>query len=69
MKTLQTVNFLPYLCKIIIQTISSLTVHDNLWTLKFDNFSEFQNVIRDSHHWYLCGRATIEGKKIKLNAE
>ena len=25
-----------------------MTVHDNLWTLKFDNFSEFQNVISDS---------------------
>ena len=25
-----------------------MTVHDNLWTLKFDNFSEFQNVISDN---------------------
>ena len=37
-----------YLCKIIIQTISSLTVHDNFWALKFDSFSKFQNVINDS---------------------
>ena len=27
---------------------NSLTVHDNSWALKFDNFSEFQNVIGDS---------------------
>ena len=27
---------------------NSLTVHDNLWTLKFDKFSEFQNVISDN---------------------
>ena len=40
--------FQSYLCKIIIQTISSLTVHDNLWAVKFDSFSKFQNVINDS---------------------
>ena len=27
---------------------NSLTVYDNSWALKFDNFSEFQNVISDS---------------------
>ena len=32
----------------IKQIYNSLTVHDNSWTLKFDNFSEFQNVISDS---------------------
>ena len=32
----------------IKQVHNSLTVHDNLWTLKFDNFSEFHNVINDS---------------------
>ena len=26
---------------------NSLTVYDNSWALKFDNFSEFQNVISD----------------------
>ena len=29
----------------IKQVHNPLTVHDNSWTLKFDNFSEFQNVI------------------------
>ena len=33
---------------IIKQVHNSLTVNDNSWTLKFDNFSEFQNVISDS---------------------
>ena len=33
---------------IIKQVHNSLTVHDNSWTLKFDNFSEFQNFISDS---------------------
>ena len=32
----------------IRQVLNSLTVHDNSWTLKFDNFSEFKNVISDS---------------------
>ena len=31
-----------------IRVHNSLTVHANLWALKFDNFSEFQNVISDS---------------------
>ena len=30
-----------------IQLHNSMTVHDNSWALKFDNFSEFQNVISD----------------------
>ena len=30
------------------QVQNSLTVHDNSWTLKFHNFSEFQNVINVS---------------------
>ena len=50
MKTLKTVSLLSYLCKIIIQAISSLTVHDNLWALKVYSFSKFQNVISDSPH-------------------
>ena len=29
------------------QVHNSLTADDNLWTLKFDNFSEFQNFISD----------------------
>ena len=33
-----------------IRVHNSLTVHANLWALKFDNFSEFQNVISDSLH-------------------
>ena len=32
----------------IKQVHNSLTIQDNLWTLKFDNFSEFYNVISDS---------------------
>ena len=32
----------------IKQALNSLTVHGNLWTLKIDNFSEFQNVISDN---------------------
>ena len=32
----------------IKQVHNSSTVHDNLETLKFDNFSEFQNVIKDN---------------------
>ena len=32
----------------IKQVHNSLTVHDNSWNLKFDNFSEFQNVISDN---------------------
>ena len=32
----------------IKQVRNSLTVHDNWWTLKFDNFSKLQNVISDS---------------------
>ena len=31
-----------------IRVHNSLTVHDNLWALKFDNFSEFQNVMSDT---------------------
>ena len=31
-----------------IRVHNSLKVHDNSWALKFDNFSEFQNVIGDS---------------------
>ena len=31
-----------------VRVHNSLTVDDNLWTLKFDNFPEFQNVISDS---------------------
>ena len=31
-----------------IRAHNSLTVHDNSWALKFDNFCEFQNVISDS---------------------
>ena len=31
-----------------IQIFNSLIVYDNPGTLKFDNFSEFQNVISDS---------------------
>ena len=29
------------------QAHSLLAIHDNTWTLKFENFSEFQNVIID----------------------
>ena len=29
--------------------ILSLIAHGNSWTLKFDNFSEFQNVINDKN--------------------
>ena len=32
----------------IQEVLNSLNVYDNLWTLKFDNFSEFQNVISDN---------------------
>ena len=32
----------------IRQVLNSLTVHDNSRTFKFDNFSEFKNVISDS---------------------
>ena len=32
----------------IKQVHDSLTVHDNSRTLKFDNFSEFQNAISDN---------------------
>ena len=32
----------------IKQVHNSLTVHENLWILKFDNFSELQNVISDN---------------------
>ena len=31
-----------------IRVHNSLTVHDNLWALKFDNFSEFQNIASES---------------------
>ena len=31
-----------------IRVHNSLTVQDNSWALKFDNFSEFRNVISDS---------------------
>ena len=31
-----------------IRVHNSLAVHDNSWVLKFDSFSEFQNVISDS---------------------
>ena len=31
----------------IKQVHYSLTAHENLWTLKFDKFTEFQNVITD----------------------
>ena len=31
-----------------MQVHNLLTVHNNSWALKFDNFSEFQNVIKDS---------------------
>ena len=34
----------------IKQVHNSLTVHDNSWTLKFYNFSDFQDVISDSAH-------------------
>ena len=34
----------------IKQEYNLLTVHDNSWTLKFDKFSELQNVISDSSH-------------------
>ena len=40
---------LDYLFSSMIKQVpNSLTVHDNSWTLKFDNFPEFQNVISDS---------------------
>ena len=29
---------------------NSLTVYDNSWALKFDNFSEFQNAISDCYN-------------------
>ena len=32
----------------IQEALNSLNVYDKLWTLKFDNFSEFQNVISDN---------------------
>ena len=32
------------------QVQNSLTVHDNSSTLKFDKFSDFQNIISDSPH-------------------
>ena len=32
----------------IKQVHNLLTVHDNLWTLKLDNFSELKNVIGDN---------------------
>ena len=32
-----------------IRVHHSVTVHDNSWALKFDNFSEFQSIITDSH--------------------
>ena len=39
-------NFVNIRRSFFIQVHNSLTVHDSLWTLKLDNFSEFQNVIR-----------------------
>ena len=41
-------NFVNVRWSIFIQVYNSLTVHDNLWILKFDNFYEFQNVISDA---------------------
>ena len=32
----------------IKQVRNSVTVYDSSWTLRFDNFSEFQNVISDN---------------------
>ena len=32
----------------IKQVHNSLSVHENLWTLKFDNFSEVQKAISDN---------------------
>ena len=32
----------------IQEVLNSLNVYDKLWTLEFDNFSEFQNVISDN---------------------
>ena len=37
-----------YVLQVVRQIYNPLTVHDSSWTLKFDNFSEFQNVISDS---------------------
>ena len=34
----------------IKQVHNALTVHDNSWALKLDNFSEFQNFISDNPH-------------------
>ena len=40
---------LDYLFSSMIKQVpNSLTVHDDSWTLKFDNFPEFQNAISDS---------------------
>ena len=45
-----------------IRVHNSLTVHDNSWSLKFDNFSEFQNVktlaepvtLLEKRLWHRC---------------
>ena len=37
-----------FFSSMIKQVQNSLTVHDNSWTLEFDNFFDFQNVISDS---------------------
>ena len=37
----------------IKQVHNLLTVHDNLWTLKLDNFSELKNVIGDNRRLLL----------------
>ena len=61
-KTSKTVNFQSYLCKIIIQAITSFTVHDNWWALKFDSSSKFQSVIMTLCLQKLtCGSPVREG--------
>ena len=53
-----------------IRVQNSLTVHDNSWALKIDNFSEFQNVISDSanhqRHYDAWERKPICDSPLKL---
>ena len=47
-----------------------MTVHDNLWTLKFYNFSEFQNVISDNlppHPPTSLSRIAYENRYVTLS--
>ena len=53
----------------IKQVHNSLTVHDNLWTLKSDNFSEFQNLISDSPLHPERHYDTLRTKIDKFNSE